>query len=225
MPRRFNLLQILKTRLCRAGLTLALLAPLTAQAQTTPERIPSHCLSLARAAPQEARIIPAAWTDPVRAEAVRISYVDHSMFLLQTPGGLNMMTDYNGFHGNSGLIPDVVTMNHAHSSHWAPAPDPAIPHVLQGWADAQGPAQHALDLGEVLASERVGTEFWKLLLACIVALAVAEAFLARCLGGRYQPVGGDFQGSSITVPMGAEQIPGLYEALLSSGIVVAEEPL
>ena len=35
------------------------------------------------------------------------------------------------------------------------------------------------DLGEVLASERVGTEFWKLLLACIVALAVAEAFLAQ----------------------------------------------
>lgn len=150
MPRRFNLLQMLIPRLRRAGLTLALLAPLTAQAQSTAERIPSHCLSLARAAPQEARIIPAAWTDPVRAEAVRISYVDHSMFLLQTPGGLNMMTDYNGFHGNSGLIPDVVTMNHAHSSHWAPAPDPAIPHVLQGWADAQGPAQHALDLGEVL---------------------------------------------------------------------------
>ena len=55
--------------------------------------------------------------------------------------------------------------------------------------------------------------------------AVAEAFLARCLGGRYQPVGEDFQGSSITVPAGAEQVPGLEEALLSSGRVVAEEPL
>ena len=45
--------------------------------------------------------------------------------------------------------------------------------------------------------------------------AVAEAFLARCLGGRFQPVGEDFQGSSITVPTGAGQIPGLEEALLS----------
>ena len=44
--------------------------------------------------------------------------------------------------------------------------------------------------------------------------AVAEAFLARCLGGRFQPVGDDFDGSSISVTTGAEQIPGLEEALL-----------
>ena len=55
--------------------------------------------------------------------------------------------------------------------------------------------------------------------------AVAEAFLAGCLGGRYQPVGEDFEGSSITVPAGAEQVSGLEEALLSHGRVVAEEPL
>lgn len=43
--------------------------------------------------------------------------------------------------------------------------------------------------------------------------AIAEAFLARCLGGRYEPVGDDFRGASLTVPVGAEQIPGLTEAL------------
>jgi dipeptidyl aminopeptidase/acylaminoacyl peptidase len=43
--------------------------------------------------------------------------------------------------------------------------------------------------------------------------AVAEAFLAECLGGRYEPVGNDFAGSSITVPVGAEVVPGLTEAL------------
>ena len=43
--------------------------------------------------------------------------------------------------------------------------------------------------------------------------AIAEAFLARCLGGRHQPVGDDFAGSSLTVPVGAEQVPGLQEAL------------
>jgi len=43
--------------------------------------------------------------------------------------------------------------------------------------------------------------------------AVAEAFLATCLGGRCEPVGGDFQGSSLTVPAGAEEVPGLAEAL------------
>ncbi|MFQ5794504.1 MAG: alpha/beta fold hydrolase [Candidatus Bipolaricaulia bacterium] len=43
--------------------------------------------------------------------------------------------------------------------------------------------------------------------------AVTEAFLAECLGERYEPIGDDFEGSSITVPAGAEQIPGLMEAL------------
>ena len=43
--------------------------------------------------------------------------------------------------------------------------------------------------------------------------AVTEAFLAECLGGRYEPIGDDFQGSSITVPVGAEEVPGLMEAL------------
>ena len=43
--------------------------------------------------------------------------------------------------------------------------------------------------------------------------AVAEGFLSRCLGGRYEPVGNDFKGSSITVPKGVEIVPGLQEAL------------
>ncbi len=43
--------------------------------------------------------------------------------------------------------------------------------------------------------------------------AVAEAFLAGCLSGRYEPVGEDFKGSSIQVFAGAERVPGLKEAL------------
>ena len=44
-------------------------------------------------------------------------------------------------------------------------------------------------------------------------LAIAEAFLAENLGGRYEPVGDDFSGSSITVPAGIEGVPGLAGAL------------
>ena len=40
-------------------------------------------------------------------------------------------------------------------------------------------------------------------------MAVAEAFLARCLGGRHEPIGDDFEGSSIQVKAGAEEVPGL----------------
>jgi dipeptidyl aminopeptidase/acylaminoacyl peptidase len=43
--------------------------------------------------------------------------------------------------------------------------------------------------------------------------AVSEAFLAEVLGGRFQPIGSDFQGSSITVPAGAKHVPGLQEQL------------
>jgi hypothetical protein len=45
--------------------------------------------------------------------------------------------------------------------------------------------------------------------------AVTEAFLAPHLGGRVEPVGDDFRGSSITVPSGGDQVPGLTEALAS----------
>ena len=43
--------------------------------------------------------------------------------------------------------------------------------------------------------------------------AVAEAFLAEHLGGRYETIGDDFAGSSISVPNGVAQVPGLKKAL------------
>ncbi|TQM17086.1 dipeptidyl aminopeptidase/acylaminoacyl peptidase [Pseudoxanthomonas sp. 3HH-4] len=43
--------------------------------------------------------------------------------------------------------------------------------------------------------------------------AVTEGFLAQCLGGRAEPIGKDFTGSSISVPTGANDVPGLSEAL------------
>jgi dipeptidyl aminopeptidase/acylaminoacyl peptidase len=42
--------------------------------------------------------------------------------------------------------------------------------------------------------------------------AIAEAFLAEYLGGRYEPIGDAFKGSSITLPAGAGYIPGLPES-------------
>ena len=47
--------------------------------------------------------------------------------------------------------------------------------------------------------------------------AVAEAFLAEVLGGRFEPIGNDFEGSTIAVPTGAEHVPGLAEALALEG--------
>jgi dipeptidyl aminopeptidase/acylaminoacyl peptidase len=43
--------------------------------------------------------------------------------------------------------------------------------------------------------------------------AVAEGFLAQCLGGRAESIGNDLTGSSISVPTGADGVLGLSEAL------------
>jgi dipeptidyl aminopeptidase/acylaminoacyl peptidase len=43
--------------------------------------------------------------------------------------------------------------------------------------------------------------------------AVAEAFLAKHLGGRYEALGDACRGSTITIPSGAEDIPGLVGKL------------
>jgi len=43
--------------------------------------------------------------------------------------------------------------------------------------------------------------------------AVTEAFLAEYLGGRFEPVGHDFDESSLYIPVGADAVPGIAEAL------------
>jgi dipeptidyl aminopeptidase/acylaminoacyl peptidase len=43
--------------------------------------------------------------------------------------------------------------------------------------------------------------------------AVSEAFLAEHLGGRFEPVGNDFKGSTIEVRAGEDQVPGLSDAM------------
>jgi dipeptidyl aminopeptidase/acylaminoacyl peptidase len=47
--------------------------------------------------------------------------------------------------------------------------------------------------------------------------AVTEAFLARHLGGRYEAIGDAFEGSTVTVPVGANDVPGLEGKLPPKG--------
>lgn len=130
---------------------IVLIAVFLASMAQAQDRRPSHCIALVQDTPGLEVIWKAGFRDPLPdAYTVRLSYIDHSMYLLQTQGGLSVVTDYNGFIGPDLMVPDVVTMNHAHSSHWTSAPDPAIPHVLRGWAGPEGAADHHLDLGEML---------------------------------------------------------------------------
>ena len=82
---------------------------------------------------------------------MRLHYIAHASFLIQSHGGTNVVTDFTGFVGTADFIPDVVTMNHAHSTHWTAFPDPAIPNVLPGWGEVFGEGiEHNLDLGDMV---------------------------------------------------------------------------
>lgn len=78
---------------------------------------------------------------------VRIEYLGHSTFLIESPGGIRIATDYAGYAG--GIVPDVVTMNRAHSSHYTSTPDPRIQQVLRGWSEDGSPAVIDVVVGDV----------------------------------------------------------------------------
>ncbi|SMF04684.1 L-ascorbate metabolism protein UlaG, beta-lactamase superfamily [Xaviernesmea oryzae] len=82
-------------------------------------------------------------------EEVKITFVGHSTYFIETPEGVGIATDYSGAYQPSRL-PDVVTMNKAHSTHYTLSPDPGIEHVLHGWSDVPGEkAEHRLTVGDV----------------------------------------------------------------------------
>jgi L-ascorbate metabolism protein UlaG (beta-lactamase superfamily) len=107
----------------------------------------SRCLAIAQSAPAA---MPVAFVPAqAAAEEVTIRFIGHSTFLITSPAGVTIATDYNGFAG-AGVLPRVVTMNQAHSSHNTPSPDARIEHVLRGWNPAGGRAEHHLQIDDVL---------------------------------------------------------------------------
>lgn len=87
----------------------------------------------------------------IAKEEVAIRYVGHSTYLLRDSDGLEIATDWSGDYASLlDRIPDVVTMNHAHDTHWTAFPDKDIDHALKGWADKGKPRRHFMRLGETL---------------------------------------------------------------------------
>jgi L-ascorbate metabolism protein UlaG (beta-lactamase superfamily) len=87
------------------------------------------------------RAIPAAFNlAALTAEQVRITYVGHATFLIESPQLVRIATDYNDYV-KPPVLPDIITMNHAHDTHYTDHPDPAIKYVLRGWGPSpQEPA-------------------------------------------------------------------------------------
>ncbi len=105
----------------------------------------SDCLAMAS---MEPRVRPVAYTPAAfEADQVKLTFVGHSSFIIESPGGTRIVTDYAGWAG--GIVPDAITMNRAHSSHFTDTPDPAIKHVLRGWNPDGGPAVHDVEIGDI----------------------------------------------------------------------------
>ena len=113
-----------------AALTLLLLAPLPALA--------AGCFAAVAATVPP--IIPAALR-LAEAGEVGLTFLGHASFLIESPGGVTAVTDYNGFNG-AHLVPDIVTMNHAHTTHYTDIIDPGVKWVLRGWDTGGGIAHH-----------------------------------------------------------------------------------
>ena len=125
----------------RLPLALLTLFALPAAAQE-----PSACIALAQNAAQGA---PVAYGDPLPQGTVRLHFLNHASFALETPGGVTAVTDYTGLIGNPDVVPDVVTMNNAHDTHFTDHPDPRIPHVRRGWGPPGPPARIDLTVGDL----------------------------------------------------------------------------
>jgi len=81
-------------------------------------------------------------------DQVRISYIGHATFLIESPQLVRIATDYNDYV-RPPVTPDIVTMNHAHTTHYSLSPDPAIKHVLRGWREDEKPERIDLTYKDV----------------------------------------------------------------------------
>jgi L-ascorbate metabolism protein UlaG (beta-lactamase superfamily) len=80
--------------------------------------------------------------------AVRLTFVGHATFEIESPRGIRIATDYNDYV-RPAEVPDIATMNRAHDTHYSNFPDPGIKHVLPGWAPGGGAAEHDITLDDV----------------------------------------------------------------------------
>ncbi len=133
----------------RLALAFLLLTPATALAQQGP---PSQCLAIAQNV-DEVPVHYASLATPVQsnddAYTVTISFQGHSTYLIESPTGATIATDYAGWMTDP-VVPLGVTMNRAHSSHWTDRIQPETKYVMRGWGEDGDIARHNLMVGDIL---------------------------------------------------------------------------
>ena len=151
--------------------------------------------------------------------------IDHQSGLFQTVGDMPM-TELRARAGALAKIATLAKMPVITTASVPQGPNgPLIPEIHQNAPHAQYVARkgeinawHNEDFVKaVKATGRktliIAGTITSVCMAFPSISAVAEGFLEKCLGGRAEPIGNEFAGSSISVPTGAEGVPGLADAL------------
>ncbi|MGE0282224.1 MAG: MBL fold metallo-hydrolase [Rhizobiaceae bacterium] len=140
-----------------AGLAMLVAGAAVAQEQpkTTDDQIVSKCVAIAQGFPGATYANFTPTTQPPFLPAggahdgvVEITYAGHSTYLIETPAGVRIATDFSGVYGGE-FNPRVATMNKAHRTHYTLTPPASIEYVLHGWGENGQPAKHGLVVDDV----------------------------------------------------------------------------
>ena len=98
--------------------------------------------------PDVASLAPWVKRAALAKDDARITFVGHATFLIESASGVIAATDYNDYV-RAPLIPTIVTMNKAHTTHYSRSPQDGITHILRGWDPAGGKAEHDVTQGDM----------------------------------------------------------------------------
>ena len=133
-------------RMARSLLAVTVVFGALAWAGAAAAQVADRCFAVSQA-PSVVR--PAAMHPTSLSPAeVRLTFVGHATWLIESAGGVKIATDYNDYI-RPPVVPDIATMNRAHTTHYSMFPDPAVKNVLRGWDPDGGIAKHDLTIGDV----------------------------------------------------------------------------
>lgn len=98
--------------------------------------------------PEMARLPALVQRATLKKDEVRLTFAGHSTFLIESPAGVKIATDYNDYV-RAGVTPDIATMNKAHSTHYSNNPEAGIRRVLKGWDPSGGKVDHDITDSDV----------------------------------------------------------------------------
>ena len=139
--------------------------------------------------------IPPYWQPQIDLWASRVG--DH-----RTESGMALLTERSPLHRADNIVKPLLIGQGANDPRVSQSESDQIVRAMN---EKSIPVTYVLypDEGHGFARPENNLSFF----------AITEAFLSKCLGGIFQPIGDDLDGSSVTVPMGAGNIPGLSEAI------------